>query len=114
VSGAGRGCCTWRRVGQGAWRAVLERDGCAQAEGAGQGRWAQASGSSRSGGSGSTLGARLRQPWRRSAVGKESRRLGGECRLCRGSRGEAGGSRGRPAAGEGGRRLEKKKLTLVL
>jgi hypothetical protein len=46
----------------------------AGAEGAGQERWAQASGSSRSGGSGSTLGARLRQPWRRSAVG---RRAGG-------------------------------------
>jgi hypothetical protein len=33
-----RGRCTWRRVGQGAWRAVLERDGCAQAEGAGRRR----------------------------------------------------------------------------
>jgi hypothetical protein len=59
-------------------------------------RWAQASGSPRSGGTGSTLGARLRQPWRRSAVGKESRRLGGECR-----------GRGRSAGvwrGDGGQR----------
>jgi hypothetical protein len=90
-----------RRAGRLARGARARR--CVQAEGAGQGRWAQASGSSRSGGSGSTLGARLRQPWRRTAVGKESRADDGLCSV-QGASGSAGVAGGGATGGAGERR----------